>query len=253
MYSEEIKYLSSCSDENTHFNKIRNGYFMNRSCLTNVLDFLDQEVVIVPRCYFSTVEGSADIKEDCFIYSDDDELNDLVTYAARDMDFEDNIHLCVLDNYVTIVPQNRRCIFTNKDMEEGDIIGTVFWVKNYSEILKKFSDRNLKMISKAILHPLINHPFPRNPTHVKLDENFFLSMEIYKPEVIFKYNIDTYMANICIDIYNKLVKSGLNVLVDKYIPSYKQCDGYGEKGIKNIYEEKYCKCGGLRTFCYLDI
>jgi hypothetical protein len=55
-----------------------------------------------------------------------------------------------------------------------------------------------------------------------LDDDFVLSMDIYYPKIVFKYTIDTYMSNVCNDVYNKLVNSGLNGLVDRYIPSYKQ-------------------------------
>lgn len=61
------------------------------------------------------------------------------------------------------------------------------------------------------------------------------------------------MSNDRIDIYNKLTKKGLNGIVDKYIPSYKQCDGYGEKGENHSYNTELCKCGGLRALCYLDL
>ncbi|KXN74363.1 hypothetical protein CONCODRAFT_2567 [Conidiobolus coronatus NRRL 28638] len=257
MYSEEIKYLSRDSDDNTHVNKIRNAYFENRSCLTNVLDFLDQEVVIMPSSYFSYEEGLYNIMEDSYIYVDTDQEMDrfcLVSDSLCRVSSYNGYHLSILDNYVTIVANNMRCIFTNKDMEEGTIIGTVIWVKNFNELLKKFGDRNLKRISKAIVCPLTKK-LTCSCCSVSecLNEEFFLSMDIYYPGIVFKYTIDTYMSNLCIDVYNKLEKCGLNGLVDKYIPSYNQCDGYGKKDKETGYSRELCKCGGLRVFCYLDI
>jgi hypothetical protein len=74
---------------------------------------------------------------------------------------------------------------------------------------------------------------------IYLDEEFFLSMDIYYPELVFKYNIDTYMSNACIDIYNKIIRNGLSGLVDEYIFSYKQCDGYGEMVLKTIIAQSH--------------
>jgi hypothetical protein len=117
--------------------------------------------------------------------------------------------------------------------------------------LKKYSDRNLKRISKAIVCSTIK--INRFGEELDcLDYEFFLSMDVYYPEIVFKYTIDSYMSNVCNDVYNKLAKIGLNGLVGKYIPSYKQCDGYGEKGKEEDYSTELCKCGGLRAFCYLD-
>jgi hypothetical protein len=237
MYFEEIKHSSHYSDKNTHANRIRNAYFENRSCLANVLDFLDQEVVIIPRKYFSYAEGISHIIEDDFFefnWVEDDDICELVDDLVVEIYLEKNYHLSVLDSYITIVSQNMRCIFTNRDMEEGNVIGTIFWVRNFNELLKKFSDKKLKRISKAIVCPLINkNIYCLNGLECLkclskiitcLDGKFFSSMDIYYPEIIFKYNIDSYMSNVCIDVYNKLVKIGLNGLVEKYIPSYKQCD-----------------------------
>jgi hypothetical protein len=264
MYSEEIEHLSYYSDENTNANKIRNAYFENRSCLANVLEFLDQEVVIVPSKYFSYPLGLRHIIEDNYIYADTSENSytwDFINGTLMKIVSMKRYHLCVLDNYITIISDDRKCIFTNRDMRKNIrkdkennaiIIGTIFWVKNFNELLKNFSDRNLKRISKAIVCPNITKINSLGKEFECLDKDLFLSMDIYKPEVIFNYSIDTYMSNVCIDVYNKLVKIGLNGLVDRYIPTYKQCDGYGEKGKENDYNTKLCKCGGLRAFCYLN-
>ncbi|KXN74356.1 hypothetical protein CONCODRAFT_2560 [Conidiobolus coronatus NRRL 28638] len=134
-------------------------------------------------------------------------------------------------------------------MEEGTILGTIMWVKNYNEILEKFNDRNIKRISKAIVCPQITKVVSWGEDLVCLDEKFIISMDIYYPDIVFKYNIDTYMSNICIDVYNKLAESGLNGLVDKYIPSYKQCDGYEEKSVEFNFSEKLCECGRIRAVC----
>ncbi|KXN74361.1 hypothetical protein CONCODRAFT_76885 [Conidiobolus coronatus NRRL 28638] len=256
MYSEEIKYAIPYLEDGSHLNKIRNSYFENRNFLTNVLDFLDQEVVIMPSSYFYYLGGCRHIMEDDYIYVDINENEDIYEFACDwlgRIDCYDGYHLSILDNYITIVDENRRCIFTNKDMEEGKIIGTIVWVKNYNEILKKYKDRNLKRISKAIVCPLVNKIDYWNREIKCLDEEFCFFMDIYCPEVAFKYTFDTYMTNVCIDVYNKLVKRGLNGLVDKYIPSYKQCDGYGEKGKEVGYSSELCKCGGLIAFCYIDV
>jgi hypothetical protein len=264
MYSEEIKYLSYKSGESTHVNKIRNTYFENRSCFTNVLDFLDQEVVIMPSNYFSYSEGSANIMKDQYIYVSMAKEYDrafLISNLLTRIADEDGYHLSVLDNYLTVI-NGSNCIFTDKDMSHNKpkniydaiIIGTIFWVKNFNELLEKYSDRNLKRISKAIVCPTVKKRtcLCHDPVEC-LDDDFLLSMDIYKPEIVFKYTIDTHMSNICIDVYNKLADKGLNGLVDKYIPSYKQCDGYGEKGVELGCSTELCKCSGLRAFCYLDI
>ncbi|KXN74355.1 hypothetical protein CONCODRAFT_14847 [Conidiobolus coronatus NRRL 28638] len=256
MYLEAIKYVSFDSDENTHFNKIRNVYFENRSCLINVLDFLDQEVVIIPGSSFSYDGGINHIMEDHHILSEiikDETRWNLFYDSFLRVEEENGYHLSIIENYLTIVADNRRCIFTNRDMEEGTIIGTILWVKNFNELLENYSDRNLKRISKAIVCPLITKLANWKEEKEYLDDDFILSMDIYYPEVSFKYTIDTYMSNVCIDVYNKLLKRGLNGLVDKYIPSYKQCNGYGKKGEDGDYSTKLCKCGGLRVFCYLDM
>jgi hypothetical protein len=252
MYSEIIKYVSILSDENTHVNKIRNTYFENRSCLTNVLDFLDQEVVIIPGSYFSYDDGLIRFMESDYVLSNstkDEARWNLVYESLLRVEEENGYHLCILDSYLTIVANNRRCIFTNKDMEEGEIIGTIIWVKNFNELLKNYSDR--KRISKAIVCSLLKVINDWNNEIEYLDEDFILSMDIYYPEIVFKYTMDSYMSNLCNDVYNKLVKNGLNGLVDKYIASYKKCDEYGRKGEDGCYNLKLCKCGGLRAFCYL--
>ncbi|KXN74362.1 hypothetical protein CONCODRAFT_2566 [Conidiobolus coronatus NRRL 28638] len=123
MYSEEIEHLSYGSDSYTHANKIRNSYFENRSCLTNVLDFLDQEVIIMPSSYFSYEEGYGNLIEDgyfCDLINDNDISEELYDSLGK-INCMDSYHLSVLDNYLTIVAHNRRCIFTNKDMEEGKL------------------------------------------------------------------------------------------------------------------------------------
>ncbi|KXN74351.1 hypothetical protein CONCODRAFT_2555 [Conidiobolus coronatus NRRL 28638] len=255
MYSEEILYEKPYSDRSL-LNKLKTSYFENRNCLTNVLDFLDQEVVIMPGKYFSYDKGIYDIVVNNLIYTDiedDQDKYDLVCDSMLRIDLENGYHLSILDNYINIVANDRICIFTNKDMEEGDIIGTIVWVNNYNELLKNFSDRNLKMISKAIICPLVKKNNYNNEEIEYLDEEFLFFMDIYYPDVAFKYTFDTYMSNVCIDVYNKLVKSGLNGLVDKYITSYKQCDGYGEKKVKYYTFGNLCKCGGLKAFCYLDL
>ncbi|KXN72738.1 hypothetical protein CONCODRAFT_4473 [Conidiobolus coronatus NRRL 28638] len=204
MYSEEIKYLSFGSDEDTHSNEIRNTYFSNRSCLTNVLDFLNQEVVIIAGPYFSYQEGGPDIYENSDTVVDDelDEEWDNIYEKIEIIDKEDCYHLSVSDNYVTIVANNRRCIFTNTEMEEGDIFATIFWVENYSELLETFHDKDLKKISKAIILP---HEFKNidNQDRECLDLDFFLSLKIIKPETIFKYTINSFMENECLDVYKK--------------------------------------------------
>jgi hypothetical protein len=261
MYSEEIKYLSHDLGETAHSNKLRNDYFENRSCLVNVLDFLDQEVVIMPSSYFSYSDRLYHLMEDDYVYLNINEDSDRWYFVFESLEkiyCHGNYHLCILDNYIAIVDNSWRCIFTNKDMsralgKESFIIGTIFWVKNFNELLKKYSDRNLKRVSKSIVCPIVTKINSLGEEFECLDEELFLSMDIYKPEVIFKYSIDTYMSNICIDVYNKLLMSGLNGLVDKYIPSYKQCDGYGEEFVEDSYSKELCKCGGLRAFCYLDI
>jgi hypothetical protein len=180
------------------------------------------------------------------------EKRESIEDSVCNIDFADFFHLSVLNNHITIIAYDHRCIFTNRDMEEGNIIGTIIWVKNFNELLKKYSDRNLKRISKAIVCSTIK--INRFGEELDcLDDEFFLSMDVYKPEIVFEYNIDSYMSNVCIDVYNKLAKIGLNGLVGKYIPSYKQCDGYGEKGKEEGCSTVLCKCGGIRAFCYLDI
>jgi hypothetical protein len=263
MYSEEIKYDMPYSEDISHLNKLRISYFENRSCLTNVLDFLDQEVVIIPSSYFSYSDGIHHLMEDVYMYTDttenSDRWSDVYDSLCR-LDCDKGYHLSVLDNYLTIIDNSYRCIFTNKYMlqdmedniEEVIIIGAIFWVNNFNELLKKYSDRNLKRISKAIVYPYTTKSSWRSTSEL-LDDEFFLSMDVYKPEIIFKYNIDTYMSNVCINVYNKLTKIGLNGLVDKYITTYKQCNGYGDEGEDEGYKTKLCKCGGIRAFCYLNI
>jgi hypothetical protein len=67
MYSEEVKYLPYKLNESTHANKTRNAYFKNRNCVINVLDFLDQEVVIMTSSYFSYPGGIAHSMIDGYI------------------------------------------------------------------------------------------------------------------------------------------------------------------------------------------
>jgi hypothetical protein len=256
MYSEEIKHSINSSDDYSCENSIRNNYFENRNCLTNVLDFLNQEVVILPSKYFSYLDGITDVVRDGFIDFDleDEETLDWVVIIVEDIEFDNGYHLSVLDNYLTIVANNKRCIFTNKNMNEGEIIGTIIWVKNFEEILEKKSDRNLKRISNAIVHPvdiIIEQWNPEEPFE-SIDLDFFLFMEVYKPETIFKYTIDSHMENICLDVYNELVKINLNYLVDKYISNYEKCDGYEIEG-EDLYSTKLCECGRLRALCYLDL
>ncbi|KXN72736.1 hypothetical protein CONCODRAFT_4471 [Conidiobolus coronatus NRRL 28638] len=176
MYSEEIKYLSLYSNKYTHSNEIRNAYFSNRSCLTNVLDFLNQEVVIIAGPYFSYPEGIADIREESHIATDNGFYEEWCSVFDKfeTIDREDCYHLSVSDNYATIVANNRRCIFTNKDMKGGNIFGTIFWVENYSELLETFRDKDLKKISKAIILP---HEFKNidNQDREVLDLEFFFS------------------------------------------------------------------------------
>ncbi|KXN73020.1 hypothetical protein CONCODRAFT_15738 [Conidiobolus coronatus NRRL 28638] len=256
MYTEEIKYLSYESLENTHENKIRNTYFENRNCLINLLDFLNQEVVILPSSYFSYAEGPGHILEDGYLDYDveDESLFDVVIDKTCQIEGEDGYHISVLDDYITIIAQNKRCLFTNKDMEEGNIIGSVIWVKNFNELLKKFEKENLKRISKAIVHPHVikTYEADQNVTEEGLIGDFFLSMEIYKPETVYKYAIDSHMENICIDVYNRLTEKRLNCLVDKHIQKYKRCNGYGTKGEEG-YSTQLCKCGRLRALCYLNL
>ncbi|KXN74353.1 hypothetical protein CONCODRAFT_2557 [Conidiobolus coronatus NRRL 28638] len=207
----------------------------------------------MPSRYFSYSDGYFHLMEDDYICVDsyDQARWGLVADSSARVYFENGYHLSVLNNYITIVANNHRCIFTNKDMNKGEIIGTIIWVKNFNELLKKFGDRNLKRISRAIVCPPNTKLASSEDELDSLDGDFFLFMDIYYPDIVFKYTIDTYMSNVCIDIYNKLTKCGLNGLVDKYITGYKQCDGYGEKGEVG-YNTKICKCGGIRAFCYYD-
>jgi hypothetical protein len=113
MYSEEIKYDIPYSEDMSHLNKLRISYFENRSCLTNVLDFLDQEVVIIPGSYFSYDEGYLHIFEDCYIYPNmDDGYNDdyndeymekreSIEDSVCNIDFADCFHLSVLNNHMS--------------------------------------------------------------------------------------------------------------------------------------------------------
>ncbi|KXN73021.1 hypothetical protein CONCODRAFT_4037 [Conidiobolus coronatus NRRL 28638] len=142
-------------------------------------------------------------------------------------------------------------------MKEGHIIGSVFWVENFNELLEKFGNNSLKRISNAIVHPYAAYQFnDDDDDNDEGEENkvynldFLFSMKIYQPEIIFKYNIDTYMENISIDVYNKLVKENLNSLVDNYIPSYKGCDGYADRN-KGYIICWSCKCNRLNSMCYL--
>jgi hypothetical protein len=157
MYSEEIRYFSYESTENTHENKIRNTYFENRNCLVNLLDFLNQEVIVLPSSYFSYAEGLGHILEDGHLDYNiyEENLFETVIDKIDEIDAEYGYHISVLDNYITIIAGNRRCLFTNKDMEEGSIIGSVIWVKNFNELLKKFEKESLKRISNAVAHPFI--------------------------------------------------------------------------------------------------
>ncbi|KXN74357.1 hypothetical protein CONCODRAFT_2561 [Conidiobolus coronatus NRRL 28638] len=213
----------------------------------------------MPSSYFSYEDGLHHIMEDDYIEvginnEDFENMWDLILNSLYRVDENNGYHLSILDNYLTIVADNRRCIFTNRDMEEGTILGTIIWVKNFNELLEKFNDRNIKRISKAIVCPQITKLTCCGCRSSEcLDDEFFLYMDIYYPDIVFKYTIDTYMSNVCIDVYNKLAESGLNGLVDKYIPSYDHCDGYGEKGVEKNYSKKICKCRGLRALCYLDI
>jgi hypothetical protein len=139
MYSEEIKYLSYYSDDSTHDNDLRNNCFEGRSCLINVLDFLDQEVVIIPRKYFSYAGGLEDIMHGRYFYDGYEEDKCIERWNAIDnppekIEYENGYHLSILYNYITIVANNRRCIFTNKVMGNGNIIRVVIWVKNLPNI-----------------------------------------------------------------------------------------------------------------------
>jgi hypothetical protein len=227
--------------------------------LTNVLDFLNQEVVIILGSGLSYQEGIADMAEDEYLYydSDDFELEDKVFDKFDTMYVNDGYHLGALDGYITIVPHNRRCIFSNRDIDNGciggSVIGTIFWVKNYNELLEKLGDRNLKMISKAIIHPHKHRIDWQNQNIEYLDLDFLFSMETYRPEVIFKYNIDSYMSNVCLDVYNKLKNVNLNFLVDKYIPEHNTCDNYNDCNTGDIHSyhtADFYDCGKLRLFCY---
>jgi hypothetical protein len=60
-------------------------------------------------------------------------------------------------------------------MIKGNSIGTVIWVKNFSEILKKFDNKNLKRVSKAVICPHVTkHPCPSHEPEDSIDTNFFL-------------------------------------------------------------------------------
>ncbi|KXN72735.1 hypothetical protein CONCODRAFT_77672 [Conidiobolus coronatus NRRL 28638] len=253
MYSESIKYLSHKSNSNTNKNKIRNTYFKNRSCLANVLDFLAQEVVIIPGFYFSYIDGPSHMREDnVLVYDYDDVVFDQQIWELfDDIGLEDGYHLSIMDDYITIVSENRRSIFTNKDMEGGDIFGTIIWVQNYQELVENFSDKELKKVSKAIIHPILSANRWEEDVF-NLDLEFFLELKVYKPEIIFKYNIDTYMSNICWDVYKKLKIKGLNGLVDQYIKDYEKCSDYDENELDSFHSIKLCKCGRLRPLCSLD-
>jgi hypothetical protein len=223
--------------------------------LTNVLDFLNQEVVIITGPYFSYPEGVTDIREKSHIITDNDLYEEWCSVFDKfeSINREDCYHLIGLDSYVTIVANNRRCIFTNKDMKGGGIFGTIFWIENYSELLKTFKDKDLKKISKAIIHPHYYRSNVNHQTSEVLDLEFFFSLKFYQPKIIFKYSIDTFMSNICWDVYKKLESVNLNYIVDKYIPNYKACDNCKVGNILNCNNTDLCKCGRLRTLCYLDL
>ncbi|KXN74360.1 hypothetical protein CONCODRAFT_2564 [Conidiobolus coronatus NRRL 28638] len=131
--------------------------------------------------YFSYSDGYHHIMEDDYIYVDIDKNGDKYDFACESLgriDCYNDYHLSVLDNYIAIVAQSRRSIFNNRDMNEGNIIGTIVWVKDFNELLKKFSGRNLKRISKVIVCPLITKPVSSEDEVECLDGEFFLSMDI---------------------------------------------------------------------------
>jgi hypothetical protein len=218
-----------------------------------VLDFLEQEVVIIPGFYLSFMQGRTCMHEDgVLVYDYDDIELDRQVYSVLDnIDLEDGYHLSIMDDYITIVAQNRRCIFTNKNMEGGDIFGTILWVSNYQELIESFSDKDLKKVSNAIIHPVC--PINRwGEDRLNIDLEFFLDLNIYKPKIIYEYSIDTYMSNVCSNVYEKLKIKGLSGLVDKYIDNYEGCVDYEEDELYGFYSIQLCKCGRLRPICKFD-
>jgi hypothetical protein len=124
--------------------------------------------------------------EDGFLYYDyeDDELFERIYSILDTIEIDNGFHICVLGDYLTVAAYNKKCIFTNRDMEEGKIIGTIIWAENFDELLKKKGDNALKRISNAIVHPYynINEGWDQENDTECLDLDFFLLMEIYKPE-----------------------------------------------------------------------
>jgi hypothetical protein len=266
MYSEKIKYIpvGDEEEENAHKNEIRNEYFKNKNCLANVLDFLKQDIVIMRGDYFSYGDPHQFYQEDGYLdydLDDDDDTSNEQSDILENINDNVGYHICHLNDHITIVDILKRCIFTNKDMDEGNIIGTILWVKNLEELLGKFADRNLKRVSNAIVQPFLK-PSDLNESEDEqlnnesemekyLDFDFLKSMEVYQPEIIYEYTIDSHKENIYLDLYKKLVNKNLSSSVDKYIPNYKWCKGGKAEG-KDETSTNICKCGGLRALCSLD-